>query len=160
MISIYEGWSIPFTVLLASTFGRKIMWLCARLTSRWPRTVDRKVLSADVKSVTQLYFDVPGAESFRIWPTSCNSVSWDPPRIWTSGNCVAACRQQPSACCTSATVPCGPHYPTHAALWKVLEHPLYSIHMSPYGFYVFGRIKKWLKGRSFGSGDDIEVAFL
>lgn len=39
--------------------------------------------------------------------------------------------------------------------WEVLSHPPYSPDIAPSDFHLFRSLKKWLKGRRFGSIDEV-----
>ncbi|GFY54924.1 histone-lysine N-methyltransferase SETMAR [Trichonephila inaurata madagascariensis] len=40
--------------------------------------------------------------------------------------------------------------------WEQLDHPPYSLDMSPCDFHVFGHLKKHLKGKRFNSDDELK----
>ena len=44
--------------------------------------------------------------------------------------------------------------------WEQLDHAPYSPDMSPCDFYVFGPLKKHLKGKRFNSDDELKDAVM
>ncbi|GFX65571.1 mariner Mos1 transposase [Trichonephila clavipes] len=41
--------------------------------------------------------------------------------------------------------------------WEKLEHPSYSLDLSPYDFHVFGSLKRAIRGQRFITGDEVCV---